>query len=467
MSQSLPDRPNLEHLKSQAKDLLKAFYRGDADAIERLGPLSAEPKLHDAQFALARDYGFKSWDALRAQVTRINLGQDDSFEAACALGRVEEVARRLGEDATLVNRVGKDGKAPLVVTCFSPLLRVDETRSALVQTARVLLDAGADPNAYWIDPNGDYKAACLYGATGVNNVPELARMLLEAGASPDDGESLYHSTEHRDHECLKLLMEFGVEEISNSMLRMLDFEDLVGLKLMLDYGCDPNATQPNALHHAILRGRSRTIAQMLLDYGVDALSDDPMRGTPYAFAVRQGLTEVADLLRERGFETPTTVIDRAVGAFAHGEPELGERLLREHAVLGAEIRANSANILDPLAERGEARALRALLAAGLDPSQFDQFKRTPLHSACWYGHAAAAKALVEGGADMTLQDGHYGGTPLGWACHGSEFCSREGGNYPATVTVLLEAGSPLPDNYSGSAEVNEILDAFRKARAQA
>ena len=35
----------------------------------------------------------------------------------------------------------------------------------------------------------------LYGAAGVIHDPELTRVLLEAGANPDDGESPYHATE--------------------------------------------------------------------------------------------------------------------------------------------------------------------------------------------------------------------------------------------------------------------------------
>ena len=47
---------------------------------------------------------------------------------------------------------------------------------------------------------------CLYAAAGVNNNPALSRLLLEAGARPDDCESLYHSTEHADLVCMRLLL---------------------------------------------------------------------------------------------------------------------------------------------------------------------------------------------------------------------------------------------------------------------
>jgi Lon protease-like protein len=83
MNKMLPARANLEHLKSQAKDLLEAFRRGDASARERVRDglpsargasdqqLSARSfALHDAQSVIAREYGFQSFAELRAAVER-------------------------------------------------------------------------------------------------------------------------------------------------------------------------------------------------------------------------------------------------------------------------------------------------------------------------------------------------------------------------------------------------------------
>lgn len=60
MSRSPPSRPNLDHLRNQAKDLLET-----ARAVH------PDWQLADAQFALARDYGFPSWPAMKAQVDAI------------------------------------------------------------------------------------------------------------------------------------------------------------------------------------------------------------------------------------------------------------------------------------------------------------------------------------------------------------------------------------------------------------
>ena len=57
MPRDLPDRPDLEHLKKQAKALLRELRQRDANA-----------SLADALHALARDYGFASWPKLKAQV---------------------------------------------------------------------------------------------------------------------------------------------------------------------------------------------------------------------------------------------------------------------------------------------------------------------------------------------------------------------------------------------------------------
>ena len=72
---SLPVRPDLEQLKHQAKDLLRAIRRGDADAIAELRELHPTPpdaasaKLADAQLVLARSYGATSWTRLVQSVT--------------------------------------------------------------------------------------------------------------------------------------------------------------------------------------------------------------------------------------------------------------------------------------------------------------------------------------------------------------------------------------------------------------
>ena len=58
MSEALPPRANLEHLKKEAKALLRA--QGSKDR---------KPKLADVQRTIAKKYGFASWAKLKAQVS--------------------------------------------------------------------------------------------------------------------------------------------------------------------------------------------------------------------------------------------------------------------------------------------------------------------------------------------------------------------------------------------------------------
>src|SRR4030095_6616698 len=89
-SHELPDHPNLEQLKKQAKSLLAAAKARDNAALQRFAVLPSlgtksldelgapDLALHDAQSGVAREHGFVSWNALREEVESRTL----SFETA-------------------------------------------------------------------------------------------------------------------------------------------------------------------------------------------------------------------------------------------------------------------------------------------------------------------------------------------------------------------------------------------------
>lgn len=87
---ALPVRPDLDQLKHQAKDLLRAFRAGDAEAARDFaefhpdGPGSAgaaSAKLADAQLVLARSYQAPSWPRLVQAVELVRAIWDDDLEA--------------------------------------------------------------------------------------------------------------------------------------------------------------------------------------------------------------------------------------------------------------------------------------------------------------------------------------------------------------------------------------------------
>jgi hypothetical protein len=73
----LPKHPSLEYLKSQAKTLLKSYRAGDAEVLRRiqtqLKTFSASSRflLADAQFVIAKEYGFSSWTKLKLHVEKV------------------------------------------------------------------------------------------------------------------------------------------------------------------------------------------------------------------------------------------------------------------------------------------------------------------------------------------------------------------------------------------------------------
>jgi hypothetical protein len=66
----LPDRPDIDQLRRQARDLHRAAAAGAPDALTRIRAVSDRVALSAAQLAVARQYGYPSWPALRAEVER-------------------------------------------------------------------------------------------------------------------------------------------------------------------------------------------------------------------------------------------------------------------------------------------------------------------------------------------------------------------------------------------------------------
>src|SRR5215472_15091515 len=73
----LPARPNLDHLRHQARDLLRGARAGDAAATRRVEAVSDRLTLAAAQLAVAREYGFPNWARLKGEVDArtMNLAQ--------------------------------------------------------------------------------------------------------------------------------------------------------------------------------------------------------------------------------------------------------------------------------------------------------------------------------------------------------------------------------------------------------
>ena len=496
-------RLNLEYYRKQAKSLLKAAKAGDPGALQRLRHFSSElnpehaaatlPALHDAQLAVAREQGFPSWPRFRAFIADSQLDfqglvaafidaavsdgkraeailsanpkiADAGFYVALVLGNSKRVEQTLAKMPQLGNaRSGPQNCEPLLYVCFSRYANGRSTRAAdLAETARVLLRHGAEANAFSVPESfPNIRLSCLYAATGLNNNPALAQALLEAGANPNDGESLYHSTEHRDLACMKLLLSHGATPAgANALKHMLDREDLEGLRLLLAAGADPNETNERgetALHWAVWRGRSVETIAALVDKGADLNARRKDGRTAYALAVVSGQTQVASLLQARGADTGLSELDGYVRDCATADPEQLARLLATRPAVNHEPGYD--RLLPDLAANHYTPAVRALLAAGLPVNGRGEAGGTALHWACWKGHADLVEVLISHGASLTLEDTEFHATPSGWLHHGSTNCAEGTGDYARVARLLIAAGAPMRGcaTPSGNAQVDTVL----------
>jgi len=470
-------RPNLEYYRKAAKSLLKAAQSGDSAArarMERFFPGAEMPfALHHAQLTIAREQGFASWPRFRNFLVEsaldfaglvakfIDAALDNRPQAEEMLSQHPEIAGAgffvalvLGDTARVEGAIaespgiatakgGPRNWAPLSYVCFSRFAAARSPRAGdLTATARVLLAHGADPNGFHEDEHWpDNPFPCLYGASGLNNNVALTSLLLDAGASADDDESLYHSSEHADLACFRVLLERATTDRATKVLNhMLDKDDLTGLRLLLAAGADPNRVNKNgetSLHWAVWRGRSVAIIETLLDAGVEVDVRRKKDGrTAYALAVQSGQTATAKLLASRGANTDVPALDAFIGKLAAAE--LPDRLVSHTEQLPDEY----STLLPDLASSHCTSGVRALLAAGIDVNTMGHDGCTALHWACWKGYADLVKLLLDHGASLDIEDSAYHATPAGWLDHGRGN-SIERGDYELTERILREAGAKI------------------------
>src|SRR6202030_4214351 len=139
----LPERPNLRHLKDQAKDLLKA---GAADSLA------------DAQFKIARLYGFASWPKLKEHVESLEeIGQLKLAIDTNDLERVKSLMTRNPELHRAPLGYNKNGPLTWVAECRLPW---EAPGSARLAMAEWMIEHGSDVHQ---GGDGPLMRAALFG----------------------------------------------------------------------------------------------------------------------------------------------------------------------------------------------------------------------------------------------------------------------------------------------------------------
>lgn len=462
---SLPHQPNLEQLREQARELQRGVRSGDAAALAVASldrPVSTFV-LAQAQTVIARRYGFASWARLRHHVEAIGertwvysdaSGTDepadaflrlaclnfeaDSIErrrraatirrehpdmtslslgAAAACADVEEVRRHLTREATAAGRPsGPYRWSPLMYAAYA---RLDAPRGAAVTTMRLLLDAGADPN------DGRFFAGLptpftvltgVFGGTGEEQPPhrhssDLARMLLERGADPNDGQTLYNRMFGTADDFLEVLFDFGLGEGDGGPWRHR-LPDLVP---------DP-VTQLRGLLEWALVHDQRARVRVLVDHGVDIVRPLPHGDTPVEVALRNGHRRLAAELLEHGAFAPALgPVDLFIAAALAGDTR--EVSAADPTVI-ADAKGSHPALVVWAAGQERIDAVDLLVGAGFDVNALgrsdlpvEQKWQTALHTAVERDNADLARRLLVLGADRSVRDRRFDGTPLDWAHH--------------------------------------------------
>ena len=480
MSDALPERPDLDQLRRRAKALRDAARSGDTDAVGRFTrhhrpPGQTEVTLSAAQLVVARELGFASWPRLKAAVVarestrrRVSVFLAASVDgqagraadllrsdpglarrdvrASCALGDADAVRDALRADPAAALAVDDErGWPPLLYTCYSRWHQIEPERaSGLAEVARVLLDAGASPSTNnGARPHHGYRSA-LHGTAMVNN-PAVTRLLLERGASPNDGESLYQAAGHNDHSCLRLLLDHGAVIAGTWALEVaVGADDPTGAAMILDAAESPAQAAELAtsvLPHAAADASSSMVEVLLAASArPDTRDDDQL--SALRLAVRAGNLDAAATLRAHGAPDDTTSIDRFVGACMRADQAETRQLLAGHpGLLGELTKRDRAAIVDTAAKPDSAAAVRLMLELGFSPHARNGLGETALHTAAYAGNAETVRVLLDAGADVDARDANFDATPLAYATVGSGEQAGKPGDWATTVTLLIEAGA--------------------------
>jgi hypothetical protein len=331
-----------------------------------------------------------------------------SVAAAAAAAEPGAIAAHLTADpAAAITDCGPFGWPPLLYLTYSRVHDAQVPADRFLSCARLLLDAGADPNAGYLWLGNVPPFTALTGVFGEGeqgpgkqprhpHAAALGRLLLIAGADPNDGQALYNRMFRPDDDILVVLFEFGLGRTSTGPWPTLLGGDLE----------TPTQLLARMFGWAIDHGFAQRV-ELLIANGIDVQAPLADGRTPAEHAAAAGYRDIIADLRIAGVSIPDSADLTLVGALLAGD----EHGVSEHrSALGALRRSRPAlvhQVRDPA-------AVAVLAAAGFDVNAVHHGK-TALHDAAFVGDLALISALLAAGADPSARDADHGSTALDWA----------------------------------------------------
>jgi hypothetical protein len=355
----LPSNPNLDHLRYQARDLLRehaARLPDTAQKIREFHPrfahapdaeiFSARLRLSDAQLTIAREHGFPSWARLKRHIEHPTLSdrldlrhdqriEDPTFHQAVNLidrGDAPSLRALLQRNPKLVHQHvlfegGNYFRSPTLLEFIAENpVRHGKLPPSIVEITRVILEAGPSM--------ASRNETLMLVATG--SVPRecklqipLIDLLCEHGADP--GTAIRAAAVLNEHDSVRALLRHGAKldpPVAAALGRETEFEHLLKtaipedrhlalalaaqfghvniVRSLLDAGEDPDRYNPpgghshaTPLHQAAAAGHE-AVVRLLADRGARLdLKDVLWHGTPADWAAHEGKPEIAAYLRAR------------------------------------------------------------------------------------------------------------------------------------------------------------------------
>jgi ankyrin repeat protein len=398
----LPDRPNLRHLKDQAKDLLKT---------------GAAATIADAQFKVARLYGFASWPKLKAHVESFeDIGQLKQAIDTNDIVRVKTMMTRNPALHRAPLGYGKDGPLTWVAECRVPWESPGPVRLAM---AEWMLEHGSD-----VHQGGD--GPLMRAALNGYRIPMMER-LVSHGA---DVNALWHG-------------HFPI------IFAPCESMDPAALKWLLDHRANPNCRDPR-----------------------QSAAGDPFPGTALDYLVAsyarsaQRLSSCIDILLEAGgatkYDAPAVLqllrgrLDGLAELIDANPAIVNERFAELDCGMtgGRRLTLQGGTLLHVAAEYGNPAAVAVLLERGADVNAGATVDDAGIGGQTAIFHAVTqfddgglpvTQLLIERGADLTVRaklPGDYERRGEIVECTALGYALLFGGaSQRRTVTLLRERGA--------------------------
>lgn len=495
-------------MRAKALSLLQAFQAGDSDAIDRVHQHLPQVKygsrdeaarfqltISEARTVIARENGAQSWGELRlrSKLETLDFGAElEQFQQLVYAGDAEKLDALLMAHPSLKSTIDDPhfyfGSTALIIA---------KENGDMVD---VLLKHGADINAksqWWA---GDFHILEVIS-------PEAAERLIERGAeitvhtAAEQGWLDWLETAYRkDASIVNLRGGDGKTPLHYaSDPAVMDWLLARGADLEardLDHASTPLQWQLGARNHDAARALADRGAQVdifaAIILGEIELVDAALTAHPQAIRARVNqagyeLTPQADGSHQYVYtfnaaglsphqvaleceqreifarlvaQSPTDV--QLLAYCAAGDREAAQRITAAHPDIVPRYADGDRRQLIHAAWTGKVDVVALMASLGWDLHILDDDLMMPLHAAAYHGFAEVIRALLEADNDPPLDWLNvYGGTPLTTALYGRQHTWRSDGDFPASLRLLVEAGSEVKAEWlpSGDEAIDKILRA--------